>query len=71
MAGRIHSPLARSLSTHQLRAEIPATNVAAQKVVTFLGFVREGVMRGAIVRGDERIDNEVWGLLPDEFTGWE
>jgi RimJ/RimL family protein N-acetyltransferase len=56
---------------HRIHAEIPATNVAAQKVVTFLGFVREGVMRRAIVRGDERIDNEVWGLLPEEFTGWK
>jgi hypothetical protein len=26
-------------------------------------------MREAIRRGDERIDNQVWGLLPEEFTG--
>lgn len=56
---------------HRVHAEIPATNVAAQKVVTHLGFRREGVMRRAIRRGEERIDNEVWGLLPDEFTGRE
>ncbi len=56
---------------HRVHAEIPATNAAAQKVVTFLGFQREGVMRKAIRRGDERIDNEVWGLLPEDFTGWE
>lgn len=56
---------------HRVHAEIPATNRAAQKVVTFLGFQREGVMRRAIRRGDERIDNEVWGLLPEDFTGWE
>jgi RimJ/RimL family protein N-acetyltransferase len=55
---------------HRVHAEIPATNRAAQKVVTFLGFVREGVMRRAIRRGDEVIDNEVWGLLPEEFKGW-
>lgn len=55
---------------HRIHAEIPATNVAAQKVVTFLGFRREGVMRRAIRRGDEAIDNEVWGLLPEDFTGW-
>ena len=55
---------------HRIHAEIPATNVAAQKVVTFLGFQREGVMRAAIRRGDERIDNQVWGLLPEDFTGW-
>jgi ribosomal-protein-alanine N-acetyltransferase len=56
---------------HRIHAEIPATNRAAQKVVTHLGFKREGVMRGAIRRGDEAVDNEVWGLLPEEFSGWE
>jgi RimJ/RimL family protein N-acetyltransferase len=55
---------------HRIHAEIPATNRAAQKVVTFLGFQREGVMRRAIQRGDDVVDNEVWGLLPEEFTGW-
>jgi RimJ/RimL family protein N-acetyltransferase len=61
----------RDLGAHRVHAEIPATNQAAQKVVTFLGFQREGVMRQAIRRGDESIDNQVWGLLPDEFTGWD
>ena len=56
---------------HRIHAEIPATNQAAQKVVTFLGFQREGVMRAAIRRGEERIDNQVWGLLPEDFTGWD
>ena len=56
---------------HRIHAEIPATNRAAQKVVTHLGFQREGVMRKAIRRGEEAIDNEVWGLLPEDFTGWD
>jgi RimJ/RimL family protein N-acetyltransferase len=56
-------------SAHRIHAEIPATNVAAQKVVTFLGFQREGVMRRAIPRDDGPVDNEVWGLLPEDFTG--
>jgi ribosomal-protein-alanine N-acetyltransferase len=56
-------------SAHRIHAEIPATNVAAQKVVTFLGFQREGVMRRAIPREDGPVDNEVWGLLPEDFTG--
>ena len=56
---------------HRIHAEIPATNEAAQKVVTFLGFQREGVMRRAIRRGDEAIDNQVWGLLPEDFKGWD
>lgn len=57
------------LAVHRIHAEIPATNVAAQKVVTFLGFQREGVMRRAIPRDDGAVDNEVWGLLPEDFTG--
>src|SRR5436190_10267040 len=60
----------RELGAHRIHAEIPATNRAAQKVVTHLGFQREGVMRRAIRRADETVDNEVWGLLPEEFTGW-
>jgi ribosomal-protein-alanine N-acetyltransferase len=59
------------LSAHRIHAEIPATNEAAQKVVTFLGFRCEGTMRKAIRRGDAAIDNQVWGLLPEDFTGWE
>ena len=55
---------------HRIHAEIPATNRAAQKVVTFLGFQREGVMRKAIRRDGDMVDNEVWGLLPEEFKGW-
>jgi RimJ/RimL family protein N-acetyltransferase len=58
------------LGTHRIHAEIPATNRAAQKVVTYLGFRREGVMKKAIRRGDETVDNEIWGLLPEDFTGW-
>lgn len=61
----------RDLGTHRVHAEIPATNQAAQKVVTHLGFQQEGLMRRAIIRGDETIDNQIWGLLPDDFTGWD
>jgi hypothetical protein len=28
------------------------------------------VMKAAIRRGPERVDNQVWGLLPEDFTGW-
>src|SRR5215216_1520033 len=40
---------------HRIHAEIPTTNLAAQKVVAFLGFQREGVMRKAIPREDEAV----------------
>jgi RimJ/RimL family protein N-acetyltransferase len=60
----------RELGAHRVHAEIPATNEAAQKVVTFLGFRQEGLLRKAILRGDEAIDNQIWGLLPEDFTGF-
>ena len=60
----------RELGTHRIHAEIPATNEAAQKVVTHLGFQQEGLERRAIRRGDEAIDNQIWGLLPEDFTGF-
>jgi ribosomal-protein-alanine N-acetyltransferase len=60
----------RELGAHRVHAEIPATNEAAQKVVTFLGFRQEGLERKAIIRGDETIDNQIWGLLPEDFTGF-
>jgi RimJ/RimL family protein N-acetyltransferase len=57
------------LGAHRVHAEIPATNEAAQKVVTSLGFRQEGLMKKAIVRGDDAIDNQIWGLLPEDFSG--
>ena len=62
----------RELGAHRIHAEIPATNEAAQKVVTFLGFQRGG--RDASARSaaaTSAIDNQVWGLLPEDFTGWD
>ena len=39
--------------------------------MTSLGFRQEGLMKGAIIRGDEAIDNQIWGLLPEDLTGFE
>ena len=56
---------------HRIHAEIPATNEAAQKVVTYLGFrARESCARRSAAAA-EAVDNQVWGLLPEDFTGWE
>lgn len=55
---------------HRINAEIVATNEAAKRMVAFVGFRREGVMRRAIRRGSDAIDSEIWGLLPEDFTGW-
>jgi RimJ/RimL family protein N-acetyltransferase len=58
------------LDAHRVHAEIPATNQAAQKVVTHLGFRQEGLLKRAIIRGPAAIDNQIWGLLPEDFTGF-
>jgi len=58
------------LGAHRIHAEIPATNEAAQRVVTSLGFRQEGLLKKAIARGDEFVDNQIWGLLPEDFTGF-
>lgn len=56
---------------HRIHAEIPATNAAAQKVVTRLGFRQEGTLKNAILRPDGPVDNQIWGLLPEDFSATE
>lgn len=52
---------------HRVYGRIPAFNQAAKRVVTALGWSYEGTMRGHIRRGEELVDCEMWGVLPDEF----
>src|SRR5436190_16644257 len=52
---------------HRVYGRIPAHNEAAKRVVTSLGWTREGTMRDHLSRDGELIDCEVWGVLPDEF----
>jgi RimJ/RimL family protein N-acetyltransferase len=52
---------------HRVYGRIPAENEAAKRVVTSLGWRREGTMRDHLRRGGELADCEVWGVLPDEF----
>lgn len=57
---------------HRVYGRIPAFNEAAKRVVTWLGWTHEGVMRGHIARGGELIDCEVWGVTADEWRDrWE
>jgi [ribosomal protein S5]-alanine N-acetyltransferase len=52
---------------HRVYGRIPAHNEAAKRVVTSLGWTREGTMRAHLSRDGELIDCEVWGVLPNEF----
>lgn len=57
------------LGAHRVFGLIPATNEAAKRVVTWLGWQREGVMRNHIRRPDgSEIDAEVWGVTADEWA---
>ena len=52
---------------HKVYGRIPATNEGAKKAVTSLGWKHEGTLRSHIRRGEELVDCELWGVLPEEF----
>lgn len=56
------------LGAHRVYGRIPATNEAAKRVVTWLGWKHEGTMREHIRRPDGRlVDCEVWGVTAGEW----
>ncbi len=52
---------------HRVYGRIPADNEVAKRTVASLGWRHEGTLRDHIRRGDELVDCDVWGVLPDEF----
>jgi RimJ/RimL family protein N-acetyltransferase len=57
------------LDAHRVYGRIPATNDAAKKVVTWLGWKHEGTMRDHIRRPDGTlIDCEVWGVTATDWA---
>jgi RimJ/RimL family protein N-acetyltransferase len=57
------------LGAHRVYGRIPATNEAAKKVVTWLGWTHEGTMRDHIRRPDGTlIDCEVWGVTAADWA---
>jgi RimJ/RimL family protein N-acetyltransferase len=60
------------LGAHRVYGRIPATNEAAKRVVTWLGWKHEGTMREHIRRPDGTlIDCEIWGVTaPDWAERW-
>ena len=57
------------LDAHRVYGRIPATNQAAKKVVTWLGWKHEGTMRDHIRRPDGTlIDCEVWGVTATDWA---
>jgi RimJ/RimL family protein N-acetyltransferase len=52
----------------RIEARCSVENVASQKVLTKLGFQREGILRGYFVLEDKRIDNYLYAILRDDFV---
>lgn len=57
------------LGAHRVYGRIPATNAAAKRVVTWLGWKHEGTMREHIRRPDGTlVDCEVWGVTAGDWA---
>lgn len=57
------------LGAHRVYGRIPATNEAAKRVVTWLGWSHEGTMRDHIRRPDgSLVDCEVWGVTAADWA---
>jgi len=52
----------------RIEARCSIENVGSQKVLTKLGFRREGTLRGYFVLQGERIDNYLYAILRDDFV---
>ena len=53
--------------SHRVYGRIPAFNEPAKRAVTWLGWQKEGVMRGHIRRDGALIDCEIWGVTAAEW----
>lgn len=52
---------------HRVYGRIPSFNRAALRVVTWMGWQKEGVMRSHILRDGSLIDCEIWGVTAEEW----
>lgn len=54
------------LDALRIELMISAANEASQRVAAKCGYVREGVLRSAHVKGELREDTEIWSKLPTD-----
>ena len=57
----------RTLETHRLEARASLQNGRGQGALLKLGAVKEGVLRKALRRGDEVLDQALYTILADEW----
>ena len=55
------------LNMHRVTARIAVGNVASERVVQKLGFLKEGTLRDEVKVGNQWLDHTVWGLLDREW----
>lgn len=58
------------MGLHRLDASILKTNTASLKAYQGCGFQAEGVLRQHALRGGERVDRVMLGLLASEYAAW-
>lgn len=68
VAIRLAAARAFELGAHRVYARILTRNDASRRAFESVGFAREGVMRNHVRRGDELLDVEMWGLLPQDLA---
>jgi [ribosomal protein S5]-alanine N-acetyltransferase len=65
---RMTAKRAFELGAHRVYARILTRNEASQRAFESVGFRHEGTLRDHVRRGDELLDVEMWGLLPEDVT---
>lgn len=55
------------LNMHRVTTRIAVGNVASEKIVQKLGFLKEGTLRDEVQVGTRWIDHTVWGILDREW----
>jgi RimJ/RimL family protein N-acetyltransferase len=58
----------KSLSTHRLEARVLVQNGRANGALRKLGAVQEGLLRRAVRRGGDYVDQVLWSVLKDDWT---
>ena len=55
------------LNMHRVTTRIAVGNVASERIVQKLGFLKEGTLRDEVKVGNHWIDHTVWGILDREW----
>lgn len=55
------------LQMHRVTTRIATGNVASERIVQKLGFLKEGTLRDEVKVGHHWLDHSIWGLLENEW----